>query len=154
MYTWNMKALPLMIQNLWQILKFAKDIKVNIKVFRSRSKVTFKVTRWSNFDSYGRVSLAEFTCQNKVFISCGSKVMAKVKVFRYVGRRSVTRPLDYTFIIIGKAWSQEMYMWNIKALSLMVQKVLQRLKFRNVGQRSRLRSSTLLSFVRISLVKK
>ena len=41
-----------------------------------------------------------------------------------------------TFSMDGKASSQGMYMWNIKALSQTYQKLWSRLVFRYVGQRS------------------
>ena len=54
-------------------------------------------------------------------------MVQKVKVFTYVGQRSRSR--EQNFGMIGKALSQGMYAWNMKALPLMVQKVWQRLKF-------------------------
>ena len=43
--------------------------------------------------SFERVSLANIHAIYEVSISYGSKVIAKVKVFRYVGQRSLSRSL-------------------------------------------------------------
>ena len=53
MYTWNMKARPLMIQKLWQRLKFLE----------CRSKVTVKSQGHQSWFCFERTLLAEFTYQ-------------------------------------------------------------------------------------------
>ena len=75
--------------------------------------------------SFERVSLANIHAIYEVSISYGSKVIAKVKVFRYVCQRSLSRSLGQNPWQDQKALSQRMYILNIKALPLMVQ----RLKF-------------------------
>ena len=60
--------------------------------------------------------------------SNGSKVLVNVKVFRYVGQRSQSRPQGRKFGMNRKASSQGMHMSNMKALPLMVQKLWERLK--------------------------
>ena len=49
--------------------------------------------------------------------------MAKVKVFRYVGQRSLSRSLGKNCWHDQKGLSQGMHMWIMKALPLMVQKL-------------------------------
>ena len=55
--------------------------------------------------------------------------MAKVKVFFKVGQTSRSRSLGQKFGTCGKVLSQGMYIWNMKALPLLVRKLWPRLKF-------------------------
>ena len=57
------------------------------------------------------------------YISNGVKVICNVKVLKYVGQKSLSRLQGQSFSINGKASSQGMYMWNMKALPIMVQKL-------------------------------
>ena len=66
-----------------------------------------------------------------------SKVISKVKVFqKWVKLKGQGHRLKNNGTH-GKVLSQEIFMWNIKALALSVQKLLVRLKFQRGGQNDR-----------------
>ena len=59
--------------------------------------------------------------------SHGSKVMAKIKIFKIVTQRS--RSQGQNFVSNGKVLSEGIYMENMQALALAVQKLWPKLKF-------------------------
>ena len=68
----NMKALSLVVRKLWQRLKFFKS-RSNFKVKVTRSKLWYRVK--------GLVT-RNMHVQYESPITCGKKVLAKVKVFQ------------------------------------------------------------------------
>ena len=59
--------------------------------------------------------------------SYGSKVMAKIKIFKKVTQRS--RSQGQNFVSNGKVLSEGIHMENMQALALAVQKLWPKLKF-------------------------
>ena len=117
-HMWNIKALSVTVTKLWLRLKFSK----------CRSKVTVKVKVKIWYWWKGLVTRNTHVKYESP-ISYGSKVMIKVKVFQNVGQRSRSRSQGQNFGTDGKVLSQGIHMWNMKALSLTVQKLWSRLKF-------------------------
>ena len=68
------------------------------------------------------------------------KVISKVKVFqKWVKLQGQGHRVKHNGTL-GKVLSQEILMWNIKALALTVQKLLARLKFSKNGSNYKVRS--------------
>ena len=117
MHMWNMKALPLTVQKLLSRLKFSK----------CRSKLTVKV-KYVGTDE--RSCHKEYTCeiwmsyllriqrydQCYLFSKCRSKVTVKVMRSKIL-------------VLTERSCHKEYTMWNMKALSHLVQKLWPRWKF-------------------------
>ena len=119
MYICNMK-------DLWPLGTMAKTL----KFFKSRSNVKVKVTRSKILVPTERSCDKECTYVIRKPYPFWLGSMAKVKAFLTVGQTSRSRLQGQKFHGTNrKVLSQGMFIWNTKALPLLVRKLWPRLKF-------------------------
>ena len=113
-----------------------------VKFFQKcRPKVTVKVTVSSTLVSLKKFYYLKLHAKYEVSISYGSKVMAQIKVFRYVGKRSLSRPLGKSCWHDLKGLITRNVHVKYESSTSNCSKVMAKVNiFRNVRQRSRSRS--------------
>ena len=127
---WNIKALALTVQKLLAKLKFSK-IGLTPKPRSQGQKSWYRRKGLVNSITHVKYQSSSTHC---------SKVISMVKVFKkwVQGQGHRVKNNDTH----GKVLSQKIFIWNIKALTLTVQKVLSRLKFQRGGLNDRMTDGT------------